>query len=410
VSISARQHEADDLDDESRRENSFNRRITRAMFPASGRSLSLRFEGRSSLSAQALATEGMSVNMTRFVLLAALCDVAGTASAQSSVSLYGVVDLAARYVKADGQARLFSEASGGLNSAQLGVRGSEDLGGGLRAGFNIQGDMFPDTGAASSPKFWNRMSILYLAGNFGELRLGRDYTPTYLTFALYDPAGRVGVGAAGNVRQMFGGIRMDNTVQYFLPGQLGGVYGSVMVALGEGGTAADRPGRYVGGRVGYSAGPIDIAVAAGEQGFDVATTLPFGNSVIAAPGDKQKTYAIGGSWKFGDNRLMGSYTRDTLRGNREDTIGLGAITLFGNSEVRAGYDRSKLRTSAGGATSVDQLKATYAYHLSKRTALYGSVARLDNKDSTRLTIPGAAGFPTAGGKFQAAEFGIRHFF
>src|SRR3954462_1734219 len=93
---------------------------------------------------------------------------AGIASAQSSVTLYGTLDVNGRYVKADGQARRYSEATDGINSSQLGFRGVEDLGGGLRAGFTLLSGINPDTGTSNlgtpgtgsqqsaQSKFWNR--------------------------------------------------------------------------------------------------------------------------------------------------------------------------------------------------------------------------------------------------------------
>ncbi|MEO6364126.1 MAG: porin, partial [Caldimonas sp.] len=69
--------------------------------------------------------------------LAVLGTFAGVASAQSSVTLYGTVDMAGTFVKNDGSSRRLSLATNGINSSQLGFRGVEDLGGGLKAGFNL---------------------------------------------------------------------------------------------------------------------------------------------------------------------------------------------------------------------------------------------------------------------------------
>src|SRR6185295_1716498 len=92
--------------------------------------------------------------------LAVLGAFAGVASAQSSVTLYGTVDVAGRYVKADGQDRRLSLATDGINSSQLGFRGVEDLGGGLRAGFNLLASVGVDDGDAgggqANGKFWTR--------------------------------------------------------------------------------------------------------------------------------------------------------------------------------------------------------------------------------------------------------------
>jgi predicted porin len=255
-----------------------------------------------------------------------------------------------------------------------------------------------------------------LFGGFGEVRLGRDYTPTFWSQTIFDAFGTNGLGSSLNVRQMYAGTRSDNSIGYFLPSNLGGFYGQAMVAANEGASNLDRPGRYVGGRVGFAAGPFDVAFAASTQRLGttfVASTgrvspAPTGGTTGLA-GDSWKTYNIGGSWDFGFLKLMGYWDRETLRSGRENTGSISGVIPFGQSEVHVGYDRSKY-SNGGVSTSVDQIKATYQYNLSKRTAMYATASRLDNKDNTRYTLPGAAGATTTAGKSQGAEFGLRHFF
>jgi len=338
--------------------------------------------------------------------LAVLGAFAGVASAQSSVTLYGTLDVNGRYVKADGQNRRFSEATDGINSSQLGFRGVEDLGGGLRASFMLLAGVNEDTGTANA-KFWNRRSTVSLLGGFGEVRLGRDYTPTFWNQTIFDAFGTNGLGSSLNPRQMYGGTRQDNAIGYFLPSTMGGFYGQAMVGAAEGGTTADRPARYVGGRVGFAAGPFDVALAGSSQRFGAPFAAATG--VTAAVGDSQKTYNIGGSYDLGVVKLMGYFNRDTLRSAKENFGSISALIPLGQGEVHVGYDRSKF-TNGPVSTSVDQIKATYQYNLSKRTAVYTTASRLDNKDATRLTLPGAAGAATASGSSTGIEFGVRHFF
>jgi predicted porin len=329
------------------------------------------------------------------------------------------MDIAGRYVKADGQSRRYSEATDGINSSQLGFRGVEDLGGGLRAGFTLISSIGGDAGTIGSGlgtnKFWNRRSTVSLFGPFGEFRLGRDYTPTFWNSTIFDAFGTNGLGSSTNVRQIWAGTRQDNTIGYFLPPNIGGFYGQAMVGASEGGTSLDRPARYVGGRIGFAAGPFDVAFAAAQQRFTTAfaptttglTTTVTGATIAA--GQSQKTYNIGGSWDFGFAKLLSYYDRETLPNFKEDVYSISAVIPFGQSEVHVGYDRSK-RNPPGADTTVDQFKATYQYNLSKRTALYTTISRLDNKNPTTLTLPGANGGVTASGQSTGAEFGIRHFF
>lgn len=169
--------------------------------------------------------------MNKPVLLALACSaVAGSAFAQtSSVTLYGVADAAVRQVKNGSAGTVKGVASGANTTSRLGVRGVEQLGGGLSAGFHLESGIELDTGASNASKFWNRRSTVSLMGDFGEIRLGRDTTPTYNN-ALNDEFGIVGVGSRGvfvygSSAALGSGAtttqRSDNGVSYFLPKNLG---------------------------------------------------------------------------------------------------------------------------------------------------------------------------------------------
>ena len=108
--------------------------------------------------------------------LAALTAFSGIAAAQSSVTLFGIIDLSLNHVK-NGSVTQKLMANDQLNSNRIGFRGVEDLGGGLKAGFHIEGGMQPDTGGTGQT--WQRRSTLSLMGGFGEIRLGRDYVATF---------------------------------------------------------------------------------------------------------------------------------------------------------------------------------------------------------------------------------------
>ena len=235
--------------------------------------------------------------------LAVLGAYAGVASAQSSVTLYGTVDLNGRYVKNDGTEKKLSLGRDGINSSQLGFRGIEDLGGGLKAGFLLlssvgadSGDMGAGQSATGSGKFWTRRSTVSLFSNVGELRLGRDYTPTFWNQTIFDAFGTNGLGSSLNVRQVYGGTRQDNTIGYFLPSNLGGFYGQAMGGAAEGGSSLDRAARYIGGRVGFAAGPFDIAGSYSEEKFRAAqsTGASGGFGVVIPVGATQKTWNVGG--------------------------------------------------------------------------------------------------------------------
>jgi predicted porin len=341
--------------------------------------------------------------------LAVLGAYAGVASAQSSVTLFGTLDVNGRYVKADGRDRALTEGTDGINSSQLGLRGVEDLGGGLKAGFTLLSGINVNDGRTNS-KFWNRRSTVSLFGNWGEVRLGRDYTPDFWSLTLFDAFGTNGLGSSLNVRQLYAGTRRDNSIGYFLPANIGGFYGQAMTAAANGSGAAagnattlDRFGRYFGFRAGFAAGPFDVAFAFGDQRRNDLATVP-----------SQKTWNLGGSWDFGVAKILGYYDHEDLNsspvGLKEDNWSISGVIPFGQSEVHLGYDWDKLKPSAGHSQTVDQFKGTYQYNLSKRTAVYGTASWLKNSDQSTLTLPGALGPTTSGGKSQGFEFGLRHFF
>jgi len=333
--------------------------------------------------------------------LVALGGFVGGASAQSSVTVFGTLDLSAKYVKNDGSARRLSLSQDSLNGSQLGFRGIEDLGGGLKARFLFEAGVNPDTGTTNA-KFFNRRSNLGLSGALGELRLGRDYTPNFLVQTLFDAFGATtGMGSSLNVAQLYGGTRLDNSIGYILPSNLGGVYGQAMVAASEGGTTADRGGRYIGGRIGYAAGAFDVAAAVGSQRLD-------------ALGVTQKTYDLGASYDFGIAKLLGYIDRDTRPSLKETRLNVSAIVPLGSGEVHVGYERSRFSNDlAAFANTVSQGSLAYVYNLSKRTAIYGQGSRINNKGTSAFSVSGGTsspGGPTPGGNSTGFELGIRHFF
>jgi predicted porin len=354
--------------------------------------------------------------------LAVLGAFAGVASAQSSVTLYGTVDLNGRYVKSDGTDRRLSLSQDGINSSQLGFRGVEDLGGGLKAGFNLLAGVNADTGTTNS-KFFNRRSTVSLFSNAGEVRLGRDYTPTFWNLTVFDAFGTNGLGSSTNVRNGYGGTRQDNTIGYFLPGNLGGFYGQAMVGASEGGTSGDRPSRYYGGRVGFAAGPFDVAGAYAEAKMRANATLCAAPTcavpVVVLAGDTQKTWNVGGSWNFGFMKLMGYYDQEKFDNFKEDMWSVSGVIPFGQAEIHVGYDRNEAKYDApcvslacpsSDKQVIEQIKLTLQYNVSKRTALYTTGSFLKNKDDTRVTLPQNAGLTEAGGDSKGFEIGVRHFF
>ena len=349
----------------------------------------------------------------RALMAFGMLTAAGAVSAQSAVTIGGVFDLNGRYVKNDGRDRRLSLSQDGLNTSELFFVGTEDLGGGLKAGFNLRSAFSGDTGTTSNnSQFFNRRATVSLSGNFGEIRLGRDYAPTFWNQTIFDVFGTNGVGSSRNIPQFEVGlgraVRLDNSIGYFLPANLGGIYGQAMAAASEGAPASPSAvgnfGRYLGGRIGYLAGPANVALAYADQRLDATV----GHS-------SHKTVNVGGSYDFTVVKLMGYLHREsesyTGVDKKENRYSLSALIPFGQSEVHVGGEQSKLNNNlTGTSTKVNQYALGYVYNLSKRTAIYTTASRLSNSGPTSLAIPGGVAPPTPGGASKAIEFGLRHFF
>jgi len=377
--------------------------------------------------------------------LAALT-VTGLACAQSSVTLFGVVDAGVSYQSATSRNAItgitskqsqWSLANSGYNSSRIGFRGTEDLGGGLAASFWLEAPITNDDGANGIANF-NRRSTVSLSGGFGELRLGRDYTATFWNDTVFDPFGTNGSGT--NVISTVGastGIgnsnytRASNMVAYFLPPNLGGFYGQVQYSLNEnvrstdvtGTTSSSSAGRYVGGRFGYANGPLDVALAAGQN---VAVDT-------AALTRKVQTVNLGASYDFGPVKLFGELSNvqnkfDTGLSNTHDSYKgylIGASVPVGPGLIRASYSAVRYNEGATGLYGedprVNKLALGYVHNLSKRTALYATIARVSNRNDAAytgsLTAASTTGYGTTGVGYTGLpksstgyDFGIRHAF
>jgi len=362
--------------------------------------------------------------------IAAMACAAG-ASAQSSVTLFGVVDTGVTYTTGSGPVSTskWQLSSSGNSFSRLGFRGTEDLGGGYSAGFWLEAGLATDTGtglptnsnnqlsgltAPNGGLTFNRRSTVSLTGPFGELRLGRDYTPTFWSTALFDPFGTGGgIGANQIYFSGLGGLpaqtgtRVSNSVGYFLPQGLGGFYGQLMVASGENDSRSVLPGplaisnkndgNYAGGRIGYQNGPVNIALATGR------TTYVAGNLTVSN---------LGASYTF--ERWMGLKLMTELYTESLGPVdGRGALLGFslpiGVGEIKGSFARYQRRPGGGvpNPTS-DKFALGYVYNLSKRTAVYATVARISNSNGAAQALSGVITSPD--NPSSGYEFGLRHSF
>jgi predicted porin len=354
--------------------------------------------------------------MKKSLIALAVLAAAGTASAQSSVTLFGIVDATLQWSKGNvpGDVR-FRVTNSGYNSSRIGFRGTEDLGGGMSASFWLEAGINNDDGSMGTTVLnsgtgtasggggltFNRRSTVSLAGNWGEVRIGRDYTPTFWNLTVFDPFGTNGSGTTATLQGGVTGVntvRASNSIGYFAPRNLGGFYGQAMYAENElpntAGAAIDN-GRYFGARVGYAAGPFNVAFAYGRTDLD----NPLGSDNITAMN-------LGGQWDFGMAKVMGQFVRDEALGVDGTGWLIGALVPVGAGEIRVAYSQYELDV-AGPDPKVRRLALGYVHNLSKRTALYATAARARGTNGASAAAGGTAAGAT---RTTVFDFGVRHSF
>ncbi len=322
------------------------------------------------------------------------------AQSDSRLTLFGVSDVGIRRTD-NGGARQTTLSADGNTPSRFGLRGTEDLGGGLWSGFWLEAGFDPSTGQPASPgKFFNRRSTVSLGDNtWGELRLGRDYTPTFQGYVLYDPFFTSGVGAAFNVLAgpaLSNGsgamttVRADNAVQWLSPPGWGGFNAQVMVAPSEGVPASD----YHGARVGYATGPLDASASWGST---------------QVPGGRYRIGTIGATYRIEALKLSAFGISTAFAGRREWLRLVGASYVVGAGEIRLSLAVKDARGAGTDGNDARQFALGYVHNLSRRTALYTTASWLRNRAASASVV--AIGTSVVAGQpSRGLEFGVRHAF
>jgi predicted porin len=334
------------------------------------------------------------MNRTLFAM-AVLWVFAGPASAQSSVAIYGAIDLGIARER-DAAGTVVGISSGMMNGSRLGFKGAEDLGHGLSAIFTVENGFAADTGAmAQGGLLFGRQAFVGLAGKFGTIRLGRQQTPVYRNNDVFDPFCN---GMAGDSIRLinYSGSRTNNMISYTYDAN--GFRGQLQYAPGEmnGNNVA---GRTVAGFGGYRQGAVDI-VATYQRTYNASGTIG------------GMTALVGGNYDLGYAKLYGAYAwnRDVMaptgvfsQGADMRNVLLGAsIPTGGAGNIKVSY--IVLQNKAVANAKSRQFGLGYVYDLSKRTALYASGARLSNEARAGLYSS------TPGGENRLYNAGIRHWF
>ena len=353
--------------------------------------------------------------MKKTLVAMAVMAVAGAASAQAT--LYGTIDAGLQYSDVGGVTKTKMN-SGQMNGSRWGVRGTEDLGGGLSAvfqlenGFGIdnatlgQGLATPTVGGGvvvgdtSVGRIFGRQAYVGVRGNFGSVTVGRQYTPGDIALGI-DAAGAQGAGGGGAMYTVFtsnfnnvdgfGAARADNSINYSLPA-MGGVSGNLMVGLDEsdvaGATTNFVGNKYMGLNVGYAAGKIAANVAWENQ-----------TKTNAAKSDTG--WVAGLNYDFGVAKVGVMFAGGTNTADTSDNgWSLGMNAPMGAVRLQASYARETSKASGAAAEATTTgWGGNVWYDLSKRSSVY--VGYLNKEDTT------AAGVST---KQTHLASGLRHTF
>lgn len=348
---------------------------------------------------------------------------AASASAQSSVTLFGVVDLALAHGSGS-VARANQLANGSLAASRVALKGSEDLGGGLKAGFWVESGFNADSGSGQGTNTnnqsngaaggggltWNRRSHVSVGGGWGEIRLGRDFLPQYLNIADFDPFDLSGSGASQVLNSAITGptlVRASNSVSYLYghgfnaanigygPGGFAGsgfqLHATYYLGENPGGTATSRDGSGYGLRAVYSTGRLVVSGAIGATHY--------------AAGEVRQNNA-GASYDFDVLQVMGMVEQDRNGALHGRGWLVGAKVPVGAGFFRVAH--SVYGTDAAGSPKARKWALGYVHRLSKRTELYTAAAHVSNEGPSTQALNGAITAP--GKSSHGFDVGVKHGF
>jgi predicted porin len=299
-------------------------------------------------------------------LLAVAVAAALPAAAFAQVTLYGVADMAV--VRATGVDYQLSSNGGGNNgNSRLGVKGTEDLGMGLKASFNFEQAVNIETGATESTT-WQRAAWVGLSGAFGSVRLGRSLSPSFYGVAAWELTGTANYSVTyGTFGSAGGNTRNNSEIAYTTP-NMGGFSATLgYVAEDDNGGAA--VGNRVDGNLIYGNGPLVVAGWYNKNSQD-----------------SDAGYGVGGKYNFGMFTVAGSYQ---MKKNKDDGFSIGAGAMLG--PVNLVLDVARITMDATDKSYTNYLLEA-KYPLSKATFVYATYLNRDDQNATQ------------------ASFGMRHNF
>ena len=346
------------------------------------------------------------------------------AQTANPVTLYGRVYLTLNTVNANGSGvpggvatqPISRRSSVADESSLIGVRGTEDLGGGLKAFFQVESAAPVDAGGGT---FASRNSAVGLQGGFGSVLIGRWDTPMKTLFLANDPAGQLSIssplamlGTAATGGSTPFNRRQDNSVQYWTP-NINGFSGRLLYSPNEGKTATASP-TTMGLNAMYSGGPLVLGYA-----YEVHKDQVNGTGAVASgatAGVKEKSHVLLATFKFGPFKVGATGERIERNNKSDQKIALltGQYDI-GKHTVYGMYGKSK-DGLVGGAVQPEGKFATvaYNYNFSKRTMFTANYTSVVNNYVAAFSINGSgtayAAVAGPGNDSKGFGVGLRHLF
>jgi predicted porin len=378
--------------------------------------------------------------------LAALGTFAGAAHAQSSVTLYGIVDAGLVYANNIGGQHLYGTSAGNLQGDRWGLRGTEDLGGGLKALFVLENGFNAFSGKlGQGGDEFGRQAYVGLSSQFGTVTLGRQYD------SVVDYTGALEVGSQwasfygahpGDLDNMNNSNRVNNSIKYTSANYSGITFGG-LYSLGGIAGQFNRNQIFSGG-VGYAQGPLTLGAGylnvknpnfsffGNNATSNAATSNMAGSTVYSgyASAKTQQVISAGGAYTFGPATVGATYSNTQFKdlgqtpGTGLNPQGLNGSAKFHNAELNFKYQLTPALllgaaydyTKGYGVNDAKYHQGIVGvdYFLSKRTDLYadGIYQHASGTDSTGKTaVANINGLSASSTSNQvAAVVGIRHKF
>ena len=342
------------------------------------------------------------------IALAALSALAGSVQAQSNVTIYGLFDGGLRNqtnVNTAGDSKLTMSSAGTYHSNRFGFRGTEDLGDGLQALFQLEGGYNSGTGVGNTGLF-DRTAKVGISNAYGTVSLGRQYTVAYDVNTSYDPFNHKYSGLTPVANASIG-TRNDNAIVYV--GTFNGFTARAGYALGEvvGSTSTGSTGAL---GLNYDNGPVSLgAVYTQKKNAQVVTTGTGAAAVTAnRAGTDLTNYSVGGAYKIDALKLTAGYVNEKLNvPAASDTTtkwawaGIGYQVSPALEVIGAYFQIKNQQANVDGKRDLIMLSSVYT--LSKRTLLY---AEVDHSKTSGASYASTLAGSKADGTAASSSLGV----